>query len=950
MKKLLSLFAAALMAVSMFADKTLYLVPNSNWQQSSARFAAYYYGNGDGWASMTLVESEATPTYEVAIPDGYASVIFCRMNPGTADNKWDNKWNQTNDLTVPTNDNNCYTIADGAWDYGDGYWSVLGGEAPVLVPFTFENGSTWYFDFTAVSGGANWPTANGGSDYDGAAGGKVKSVTFTQDITKNLGEGWSSLKTNTGGWTNIALPEEAPAEEVNCIAIAADGKTASWSTYSPDPADIKTPFTFANGSTWYFDFTAVEGGANWPTATGGSDYNANAGGNVLSTTFTQDITKNLGEAWGSLKTNTGNWTSIELPADEPENGVNCIVIAADGLTASWSTYEPAPAVQITIYFINKDNWSQVNAHLYGGNASGTTWPGMLLTNTGEQVGEYDIYSLTYNEGDYTTIIFNNNGSNQIGSGEAINTTNVYFYDGVWYESLEAVEAAFPQPTLETEFFIAGTFNGWSTSSHNFVRQNLGDEVAYCTIANVTSAADIEFKIVNKASGEVWMNAKVATLDKDNNTVDFYDNDENGYQLAMTPYAAGDYTCAFNLTTKTLTVTYPEGDPMGITYDVYLTGAFNEWSASADQMTEASEGVFTITQSFVAGDHEIKVIENTSWRGANYNITREACTDVELNSTESGVNAVLKADKAGDYTFTYNVADHTLSVAFPELENRTAYFLNTPGYETVYAHVYNANGGLVDWPGELATATGEQQYGYDVYKYEFLETYTGVIFHGNTGTQVELAFDPAKPYITEAGAVAELNDINVVDATISEYQYSTLYSDKALRIPAGVTVEYVSAVVDNALVRETLTDIIPANTGVMISGPVNATFTFVEGKTIAPIEGNLLKGTLSTETVADNGLVHYILSLNESNVFGLYWPYGTTNGVGEFTNQGGKAYLELPSGPAGAPRGFALRHTDVVTSLQGVDTDALVSTKVIRNGQLYIIRNSEVYTLQGVRVQ
>lgn len=236
MKKIFSFFAAIMMTVSLFADKTLYLVPNSNWNQSNARFAAYYFGGSGSatWADMTATADHEN-TYEVTIPTGFTTVIFCRMNPGTSTNNWDNKWNQTDDLTIPTNDNNCYTVKDGTWDKGGGVWSVLGGETPEVITYTFANGSTWYFDFTAVTGGANWPSATGAGLYDGNAGGNVKPTTFSQDIVRTLGEGWGSLKTQKGNWTNIALPNELPAEGVNCVVIAADGVTASWGTYSPEP-------------------------------------------------------------------------------------------------------------------------------------------------------------------------------------------------------------------------------------------------------------------------------------------------------------------------------------------------------------------------------------------------------------------------------------------------------------------------------------------------------------------------------------------------------------------------------------------------------------------------------------------------------------------------------------------------------------------------------------------
>lgn len=105
----------------------LYLKPNSNWETDNARFAAYFFGGtpGELWVSMT--DSDADGIYEVNIPEGYdygCSVIFCRMNPNTTANNWNNKWNQTSDLTAPTDGNNLYTVKDGTWDKGGGTWST----------------------------------------------------------------------------------------------------------------------------------------------------------------------------------------------------------------------------------------------------------------------------------------------------------------------------------------------------------------------------------------------------------------------------------------------------------------------------------------------------------------------------------------------------------------------------------------------------------------------------------------------------------------------------------------------------------------------------------------------------------------------------------------------------------------------------------------------------------
>ena len=96
------------------AKRILYLLPQAEWDKDNARFAAYFFGNGEKWISMTKFN---TNKYYVVKPEGYPNVIFCRMNGGTSGNNWNNKWNQTKDLTIPSDKNTC-TISN--------YWSSSG--------------------------------------------------------------------------------------------------------------------------------------------------------------------------------------------------------------------------------------------------------------------------------------------------------------------------------------------------------------------------------------------------------------------------------------------------------------------------------------------------------------------------------------------------------------------------------------------------------------------------------------------------------------------------------------------------------------------------------------------------------------------------------------------------------------------------------------------------------
>lgn len=113
----------------------VYLLPNSNWTQSNARFAIYLCNGSKAatWISMTKVEG--TSYYEVQLPSdfsvqNYKNIIFVRLNPSTSANNWNDgvKWNQTNDLDckeITTNGKNCYAIKAGTWDKGGGTWSKV---------------------------------------------------------------------------------------------------------------------------------------------------------------------------------------------------------------------------------------------------------------------------------------------------------------------------------------------------------------------------------------------------------------------------------------------------------------------------------------------------------------------------------------------------------------------------------------------------------------------------------------------------------------------------------------------------------------------------------------------------------------------------------------------------------------------------------------------------------
>jgi hypothetical protein len=104
--------------------------------------------------------------------------------------------------------------------------------------------------------------------------------------------------------------------------------------------------------------------------------------------------------------------------------------------------------------------------------------------------------------------------------------------------------------------------------------------------------------------------------------------------------------------------------------VAIAGAMNGWDATANVMTPA-EGNLTasVTMTLDAHDYNFKVVVDGQWRcyvDQLYDITRANATLPGVDQ-EGGYNDNfnLKADAAGEYTFTWTYATNTLEITFPE---------------------------------------------------------------------------------------------------------------------------------------------------------------------------------------------------------------------------------------------------------------------------------------------
>ena len=186
-------------AANMTGGEVIYLIPNSNWKQSGARFAVYFFGNGsEAWVDMANVSGDL---YVAVAPSGtWTNYIFCRMNPNAKANNWNNKWNQSGDLTYNSS-KNCGKINAGHWDCGTNItWSKV--TSTFTASGALESGDAGFF-------GTAWDVANTANDLTSQSDGTYKIVY------KNVPAGKYKFKIAIDHSWSLAWPASDYAFTVN---------------------------------------------------------------------------------------------------------------------------------------------------------------------------------------------------------------------------------------------------------------------------------------------------------------------------------------------------------------------------------------------------------------------------------------------------------------------------------------------------------------------------------------------------------------------------------------------------------------------------------------------------------------------------------------------------------------------------------------------------------------
>ena len=229
----------------------LYLVPGE-WASDNARFAAYFFG-GDGELWLNMIDSNNDGIYEVVCQGTREKVIFVRMNPASSDNIWDNKWNQTNDLTYD-GFNNKYTIT--GWGEGDGAnstgtWSVYDGEQGDNPGGNDNPGnddpekpqpeaSVYTLCGDSILFGSNWNEADTNNDMT-----KGEDGIWTKEYTEvTLAKGTYQYKLVANHDWNT--PGKYPSDDTNMtLYISKEGKYNITFSFDPTVPELKAIATNA---------------------------------------------------------------------------------------------------------------------------------------------------------------------------------------------------------------------------------------------------------------------------------------------------------------------------------------------------------------------------------------------------------------------------------------------------------------------------------------------------------------------------------------------------------------------------------------------------------------------------------------------------------------------------------------------------------------------------------
>ena len=835
MKRVCSMLMALAMIISMvpatvFAastDTKVFLKPNSNWKVDNARFAIYCFGNGEKWVSMS--DSDGDGIYEGTVPAGFPSLIFCRMNPSTTANNWNNKWNQTADLTLPTNDNNCYAVKEGTWDNGGGTWSHIHVYTAVVTAPDCTNGG--YTTHTCVCGKDGYEDSNtspiGHSWSNGVCGTcseECKHEKYTDGVCNTCKIICKHSYTNGVCGTCGAVCEHSYVDGICGVCGAEDPNYVP--PACPHEAHNTEGVCTACGETVGHNYTSK---VTAPDCTNGGYTTYTCP--VCSHSYIGNETPKAGHSWKDGVCGTC--------------GAVCEHTYTDGVCGTCGMKGP-----VTVYFRNDWVWPEVYVY-YWDNPSGQKieWPGEKMTKVDTDSG-YDVYAAQI-PGWATGLLFNGlentNPSNRqqtpdvtgFADGDAYyihwdreNKVSKFTYNPAGGEEPDPSTPADP---VEATYIIAGTGELCGTAwdienTANTMKLNAETGLYEKTYESV-AAGTHKFKVTDGTWNNAWGNSD----DTDGNTV-------------FTLDAISNVTITFNADTKEIAVTSEATGEVAESVEYFTihyrnTGLWGE---------VAAYGWYAGTETTVLGGWPgTKISEEAdhkNWYTVELNdLAENAGIGILFNNNNNGSQtADIMIEESGEYWYDgalLTEAPATWDDGSVEMVpySVTLHFANAKNWGSVNLYTWNAAGMPTgSWPG---TAAGLDEDGFYTlsFTYEAPEGQgLNFIFSGG-GQTVDLALE-ANAFTEDENGVwtAEKWVVPTTQDTEGKYYADIVDDSEAVAISPvvngnSVTFEYKDA----------------GATSVTVAGSFNGW-----NKTANPMTKNAYGVWSTTVDVSDYGIHQY----------------------------------------------------------------------------------------------
>ena len=681
----------------------------------------YFFNNStnkNAWSAHAVQYSG--DTYYLVIPKGtWAGVILTRNNTSTAPS-WDNKWNQTGDITLSSTSNYLSKFAEGSASVTWGTAVKPTSSASVTAnPTTIFVGAQSTLS-SALTSNADINTNKSTSYSVSPATGSVESGKFTATaageytVTATVTyhpNGYASI-TSTATATATITVEEPTEETHNVNVLYKFGETEIADPTTVNTVGVETSvkvtapeiakYTFSNwilGADVTTEDALTNTAINITTKAGGSDFTLTANYEKAKLTYTVTVPAGTENCYMAGEMNS--W-DVENPIELTKQSENVFTITLEGVDKS----------QQYKYLSQKGSWDYADVQ-----DANRTW------------------------------------------------------------SAEDVVTAWKDP-LATNVFLAGDMNGWNTTANEF-RKAAKDGADASIILNLTKGT-YKFKIVDNGS---WLGNN-GTIDKTISGWTFEDGkndcplkatiagDYTFTWAISTKKLSVTYPtiCAITATANDAAMgtiagagDYGKGSTATLTAtpnDGYL---FVNWTKGGEEVATTQEYSFTVTEAvelvanFEAAPEEVHNV-TVSYKCGSNTIAEDQTIAAVGETTAKTVEAstifgytfeswTLGADvKTTDALTSNNInvnivtggSDFTLTANYTEIPKVTVYFVNNKKWSKVYAYGWGGSVGETPaWPGAEITANKEveQIAGFDVHSYSVVPgSYVNLKFTNGSGTE------------------------------------------------------------------------------------------------------------------------------------------------------------------------------------------------------------------------